>query len=115
MSPSPSQHRLSAACQQGRHYTLEELRDLEVFARDRGVMIVPEIDVPGHATAIVKAAQPIFGGGGNVIGAGREDTYKALDTLAGELCDVFRSTPYFHIGATRSTRGSGMTRTPRPI
>ena len=88
-----------------RHYTLEELRDLEAFAHDRGVTIVPEVDVPGHATAIVKAAQPIFGGGGNVIGAGREDTYKALDTLTGELCDVFRSTPYFHIGGDEVSKG----------
>ena len=67
--------------------------------------IVPEIDVPGHATAIVRAAQPLFGGGGNVIGVGREETYKALDTLVGELCDVFRSTPYIHIGGDEVNKG----------
>ncbi|MCY2930628.1 MAG: beta-N-acetylhexosaminidase [Planctomycetota bacterium] len=86
------------------HYSLADLRDLETFARDRGVTIVPEIDVPGHATAMVKAQA--FGGGGNVIGAGREETYKALDTLMGELCDVFRSTPYIHIGGDEVNKGA---------
>jgi len=88
-----------------RHYSLEELRDLEVFARNRGVTIIPELDVPGHATALVKALPQIFGAGGNVIAAGREETYKALDALVGEVCDVFRSTPYVHIGADEVNKG----------
>jgi len=29
---------------------------------------------------------------------GRESTYKVADTLVGEVCDVFQSTPYYHIG-----------------
>jgi hexosaminidase len=36
---------------------------------------------------------------GNAISPGRESTYKAMDTLVGEICKVFTSTPYFHIGA----------------
>jgi hexosaminidase len=91
-----------------RHYSLRELRDLETFARDRGVSIVPELEVPGHATALVQAVPQIFAsrsGSRNEICAGREDTYKALDTLVGEMCDVFRSTPYFHIGADEVDKG----------
>ena len=38
----------------GRHYTVEQLRDLEAFARDRGVEIVPELETPGHASAMVR-------------------------------------------------------------
>lgn len=36
-------------------YSIEELRELDRFARERGITIVPEIDVPGHATAISRA------------------------------------------------------------
>ena len=87
-------------------WKLEELKDLVKFADDRGVTIIPELDVPGHASAIVGALPEIFGAGGNVVAAGREETYKALDTLVGEMCDVFRSTPYFHIGADEVNKGA---------
>ncbi|MCY2930631.1 MAG: family 20 glycosylhydrolase [Planctomycetota bacterium] len=90
-----------------RHYSIEELRDLEVFARDRGVTIIPEIDVPGHAKVMVQALPQVFAtsAGGYEISVGREETYKALDTIVGEMCDVFRNTPYFHIGADEVTKG----------
>ena len=89
-----------------RHYTLEELRDLEAFSRDRGVTIIPEIDVPGHAKVMVQALPQVFAtpAGGYEISVGREETYKALDTIVGEVCDVFRSTPYFHIGGDEVTK-----------
>lgn len=86
----------------GMHYSLDELRDLETFAHERGVTIVPELDIPGHATVMVQALPKVFATSpptGNVICVGREETYKALDTLVGEMCDVFRTSPYFHIGA----------------
>src|SRR4029078_906172 len=34
-----------------------------------------------------------------------EAIYPALDTLIGEMCDVFRSSPYFHIGSDEGTSG----------
>ncbi|MBM6577902.1 family 20 glycosylhydrolase [Microvirga sp. SRT01] len=44
----------------GGFYTQEELKALVVYARDRGITIVPEIDLPGHAQALV-AAYPELG------------------------------------------------------
>jgi hexosaminidase len=44
----------------GGFYTQEELRALVAFAAERGITIVPEIDLPGHAQALV-AAYPEFG------------------------------------------------------
>jgi hexosaminidase len=85
-----------------RCYTIEQLRDLEVFARDRGITILPELDVPGHAGIMVQQMPEAFGNnppGGNAICPGREDVYKAMDTMIGEMTDIFRTTPYFHIGA----------------
>jgi len=35
------------------HYTQDDIRDLIAFARDRGVVIVPEFDMPGHAACFI--------------------------------------------------------------
>ncbi len=83
-------------------YTLEQLRQLEEFARVRGVTLIPELDVPGHSLAMIKAMPELWGTnplGGNAICPAREQVYQALDTIVGEMCEVFASTPYFHIGA----------------
>lgn len=83
-----------------RHYTLGQLRDLEAFSRDRGVVIVPELDVPGHSSALLEA-MPELGESypTGMVTPGRELTYEVLGALIGEMLDVFQSTPYFHIGA----------------
>ncbi|HSN11846.1 MAG TPA: family 20 glycosylhydrolase, partial [Propionibacteriaceae bacterium] len=44
----------------GGFYTQDELRDLVAFARDRGITVMPEIDMPGHMRA-ARAAYPELG------------------------------------------------------
>ena len=44
----------------GGFYTQDDLREIVGYARDRGVTVVPEIDVPGHVEAAV-AAYPELG------------------------------------------------------
>ena len=44
-----------------RSYTLDELRDLVEFARRRGIAVIPELEVPGHANAMVGALPEVFG------------------------------------------------------
>lgn len=41
--------------QYGGYYTQKELKDLVEYAKAKGIIIVPEIDVPGHATAMLVA------------------------------------------------------------
>lgn len=87
-------------------YTLQELKDLVAFADARGVTLVPELEMPGHSSQLVGTLPDIFAGrdkDGKVIGIGminvaNEKAYEAIDTLVGEICDVFRSSPYFHTG-----------------
>jgi hexosaminidase len=91
--------------QQGkRHFSLDEVRELEDFARDRGVAIIPEIELPGHGMAILRGMPELFGGPPRnerhqAICVGNERVYEVLDTIIAEMCDVFKTTPYFHIGA----------------
>ncbi len=84
----------------GRHFTQEELRDLVAFADARGVMLIPELDAPGHTTAMRRAMPELFGRPGlSVINIGKEDVLTAMETIIEELCGIFHSSDYFHIGA----------------
>jgi hexosaminidase len=109
-----------------RHYTREQLVELEAYAQTCGVTLLPELDVPGHSRALLAALPGLVGCEGGKSAAavnhtktdsgelstlgncdlcpGRESTYAVMETLIGEMCEVFRTTPYFHIGADESER-----------
>jgi hypothetical protein len=80
-----------------RTYTWEELNDLEAYAVARGVTLVPELETPGHSEAMRRARNDVFGGPG-CMNMAAEYLYDGLDKVIGEMCEVFKSTPYFHIG-----------------
>lgn len=85
------------------HYSREELLALVACADAAGVTLVPELDVPGHASAMVKARPDLFGLNdharhGGVVNLGRESTRAAVSALFGELAEVFASSPWLHIG-----------------
>jgi hexosaminidase len=92
----------------GRHYTVEELRALDEFARARGVTLIPEFEVPGHSGVSIAHRPDIFGFAGrrearSTINMGREAAYAAIDTIMGEIADVFRTSPYIHIGGDEAS------------
>lgn len=87
----------------GRHYSVEELKDLNFYAERRGVTIIPEIDVPGHSSPFVKMYPEIFAiqdtaSNPWIINMGNEAVYEALDKIIGEAVGIFKNTPFFHIG-----------------
>lgn len=74
----------------GRFYTQAEAQELEAFAAERGVIIIPEIDMPGHSEAFRRAM-----GFDMQTDAG----VAALTTILEEMAAVFPRAPYLHIGA----------------
>ena len=94
-------------------YTLEELRSLERFARERGVYLVPELDLPGHSGRLVGDVRETFGfpGNGSTVNIASPKTLEAVATLLNEVLDVFQSTPYVHLGADEVGLG-GLEKTP---
>ncbi len=98
----------------GRHYTVEQLRALEQYAVERGVLMVPEFEMPGHAGIMTRQMPELFAtqtGPGSTMNYARPEACKALDTIIGEMIDVFRAAPYFHIGADE-VNFSGLDRDP---
>ena len=93
----------------GGFYTQEEMKEIVAYAAERGITVIPEIDLPGHMVAAL-AAYPNLGCTGgpyevwtrwgvapDILCAGNEDVYTFLETVLSELVDVFPS-EYIHIG-----------------
>ena len=93
----------------GLYYTQDEVRDLIAYARDRGIRVVPEFDMPGHSTAWFVAYPELASGPGPyeierkwgvfdpAMDITSEKTYKLLDEFIGEMTKLFPD-HYFHIG-----------------
>ncbi len=84
----------------GGFYTQEQIRDIVAYAAARHVDIMPEIDIPGHSGAAAAAYPEILCEGktkGVVWCVGREENYKMLDAMVGELASLFPF-EYIHIG-----------------
>lgn len=94
----------------GEYYTQEQIREIVAYAAVRQVMIVPEIDLPGHSSAIL-AAYPELSCSGQKVAVrkgpgiyptalcpGKEEVYTFLDQLFAEIAVLFPA-PYVHIGS----------------
>jgi len=93
----------------GNFYAQTEIRELIDYARDRGIRLVPEFDMPGHSTAwfvgypeLASAPGPYsiereWGIMDPTMDPTREETYKFLEKFIGEMAALFPD-PYFHIG-----------------
>ena len=74
--------------QPGMFYTQEEMRELDAFCRDRGVTLIPELDMPGHSSAFERAMG---------FGMQTPEGKAVLRDLLDEVFDTF-SGQYVHIG-----------------
>ncbi|KAF2514375.1 family 20 glycosylhydrolase [Flavobacterium zhairuonense] len=110
----------------GLYYTQEEIRNIVKYADERGILIVPEIDVPGHGSSILTAYPEIGSKVITVTGGTSEKniqgtaiatygiernagifsptldpsnpkTYQLLSEIFDEVCPLFPGA-YFHIG-----------------
>ena len=93
----------------GGFYTQEQCKDIIAYAAARNIVIIPEIDLPGHMLAAL-AAYPhlgctggpyevgqIWGVSSDVLCAGNPQTYEFIDKVLAEVAQLFPGN-YFHIG-----------------
>jgi hexosaminidase len=93
----------------GLYYTQDEIRGIIAYARDRGIRVVPEFDMPGHATSWFVGYPDLASGPGPyqierewgvfdpAMDPTRESTYEFLDRFFAEMTALFPDA-YFHIG-----------------
>ncbi|UYG17952.1 family 20 glycosylhydrolase [Brachybacterium huguangmaarense] len=102
----------------GGFYTQDQLRDLVEYARRRGVMIVPEVDLPGHMQAAVAAypelgnfpettgrsigVREVWGISDHVLGVS-DAVFTFLRDVLEQVADIFPA-PYVHIGGDECPR-----------
>ena len=99
----------------GGYYTQDEIREVVAYAAERGITVIPEIEMPGHAVAAL-AAYPWLGCTGgpyevmrtwgvseDVLCIGKESTLGFLKDVLTEVLELFPS-EYIHIGGDESPR-----------
>ncbi len=115
--------RLQKLGSDGFYYTQDQIRDIVAYARERGIRIVPEFDIPGHSTALLAAYPNLASAPGPYqiqrhwsihspcLDPTRETVYKFLDTFIGEMAKLFPD-QYLHIGGDE-VNGKQWGRNPR--
>lgn len=88
-----------------RSYTLEQIKDLVAYGDARGVTLVPEIDLPAHATALCKAMPEFASPSGGIVNFSSDKTVQALGDILDEVAAIFASSPYIHLGADEANIG----------
>jgi hexosaminidase len=102
----PRLHQLGS---DGNFFTQDQVREVIAYARDRGIRVVPEFDMPGHATSWLVGHPELGSAPGPytierqpgifepALDPTREEVYKFLDTFLGEMSALFPDA-YLHIG-----------------
>lgn len=93
----------------GGYYTQDEVREIVAYAAERYVVVIPEIEMPGHAQAALHAL-PWLGCNNQIVDvwttwgvtpevmcAGKETTYEFLENVLDEVIELFPS-ELIHIG-----------------
>jgi hexosaminidase len=98
----------------GLYYTQDQVRGIIEYARDRGIRVIPEFDMPGHASSWFAGYPDLASGSGPyqierhwgifdpAMDPTRESTYQFLDQFIGEMTALFPDA-YFHIGGDECT------------
>ncbi|MFN2513343.1 MAG: beta-N-acetylhexosaminidase [Pyrinomonadaceae bacterium] len=102
----PKLHQLGS---DGLFYTQEQVKEIIAYARERGIRVVPEFDIPGHSTSWLVGYPELGSAPGPytierrpgifepALDPTREEVYKFLDAFLGEMAALFPD-DYLHIG-----------------
>lgn len=100
---------------QGMYYTQDEVKELVAYAAERHVTVVPEIEMPGHAMALLCARPELGCTGGpytmrwqwgvepDILCAGNDDVFRTMETILDEVIALFPSY-YIHCGGDEAPK-----------
>lgn len=96
-------------------FTREQMLEVVDFAHKHHMIVVPEIDMPGHSSALLNALPDLVCGKkavsvktspgifSDIICAGNETTYEILFEILDEICDIFPD-GYIHLGGDEAPK-----------
>ena len=89
--------------QPAQYYTQDQIREIIAYAAQRHIVVIPEIDMPGHADAAVRAYPEHDGGGYQkwpnfTFNPARAETLEFLETILREVAALFPDAGIIHFG-----------------
>lgn len=99
----------------GGFYTREEMEAIVHYAHERHMIVVPEIDMPGHVSALLASVDGLACEGKDVqvkthagifkdiICAGSDDSYDTIYEILDEICEIFPD-EYIHLGGDEAPK-----------
>lgn len=100
----------------GGYYTQDDIREVVAYATARHITIVPEIEMPAHATAVLAAYPELSCTGGpftvptgglwpikDIYCAGNDSVFSFLEEVLTEVADLFPG-KYLHIGGDEANK-----------
>lgn len=99
----------------GGYYTKEDLKEIVAYAKERHIVVIPEIELPGHAQAALAAYPEYSCNGGDIkvandwgvfkeiYCAGNDSTFVFLENILLEVMEIFPS-EYIHIGGDEAPK-----------
>jgi len=100
---------------EGGYFTREEVKDFVAYCAGKGIQVIPEIDLPGHVSAILNAyphlscreeKQEVVTRAAittEILCAGKEEVYTFMETLLDDMMELFPA-PWFHIGGDEAPK-----------
>lgn len=101
----------------GGFYSQQEIREIVQYAAERNIIVLPEIDIPGHCRAAIKSLPELLVDPDdqsqyrsiqyytdNILSPALEGTYTFIDTVLEEVAQLFPA-PLVHIGADEVPEG----------
>ena len=100
----------------GGYYTQADIKEVVAYSLDRGISIMPEIEIPGHSRAVTAAypevgcvttqeTKSVQGEVKNVWCVGREENYQILDSIIREFSELFPF-DYIHVAGDEVNRAT---------
>ena len=80
-----------------RYFTTADMREIVEYAANRHIMVVPEIEMPGHAGAAARAYPEFFDDAGGAFNPANPKTYDFIRGVLTEVARIFPA-PYLHFG-----------------
>ncbi len=99
--------------QQQGYYTQEDIKDIVAYASKKQIIVIPEIDVPGHSEAALtaypeytcfgKVPESVMAFSSHLFCGGNEKTYTFLQDILDEVCELFPG-QYIHLGGDEAPK-----------